>query len=270
VSLDFRIQLTFWGVRGSVATPDPANLGYGGNTSCIEIRTREGERVIIDAGTGIRNLGRQWIGDANLFLTHFHWDHIQGIPFFAPLFRAGNKVRFHSFPSEDQIRERLERQMSSPFFTLDFSAAAAAREFLQVESAGVRYGDLSVTPFPLNHPQGAYGYRLEAHGAALVIATDVEHGHLKLDKLLRERSEGADVLVYDAQYTAAEYASRQGWGHSTCVEAARVASDARVKRLVLFHHDPTHEDAKIDQIVKETSASFESTSAAREHCTITL
>lgn len=263
------MQLTFWGVRGSTPTPVAENLGYGGNTSCLEIATSENERIIVDAGTGIRNLGlsKPHGATSHLFLTHFHWDHIQGLPFFAPLFQKGNKVAFYSFPHAEQIRERLAFQMSNPFFTLDFDAAASTREFQQIENAPVHLGSLSVTSFPLNHPQGACGYRIESHRAAIVIATDVEHGHPVLDKVLREHAEGADVLVYDSHYTEEEYASHRGWGHSTCTEAARVAKDAGVKQLVLFHHHPLHSDSKTDEIVKQTRNLFENCIAARErHC----
>jgi phosphoribosyl 1,2-cyclic phosphodiesterase len=271
---EFRLQVQFWGVRGSTPTPHAENLGFGGNTSCLEISTGNGERIIIDAGTGIRRLGRHLVeqGQAksvNLFFTHFHWDHIQGIPFFAPLLQPGNKVTFHSFPKPEEIRERLERQMSSPYFTLDFNAVGAAREYSQIEGV-FHEGELAVTPFPLNHPQGASGYRVEAQGASIVIATDLEHGDSALDKVLREYAEGADLLIYDAQYTPAEYVTRQGWGHSTYSEAARVASDARVSQLVLFHHDPTHDDDQLAGMVKIAGSEFENTVAARELHSIRL
>jgi phosphoribosyl 1,2-cyclic phosphodiesterase len=260
-------ELTFWGVRGSTPTPVDANLGFGGNTTCIEIRNGK-DRIIIDAGSGIRELGRALAAQngpqkIDLFLTHFHWDHIQGIPFFAPLLTAGNKVTFHSCLPATELRERLERQMSNPYFTLDFNAVAAEREFCQTRS--FRSGELSVNTFPLHHPQGAFGYRIESAGKVIVVATDLEHGDVHLDKVLREFSTGADVLIYDAQYTPAEYQTRKGWGHSTYAEAARVARDAQVNQLVLFHHDPTHDDVKTAQIVSETKLLFENTIAAKEH-----
>jgi phosphoribosyl 1,2-cyclic phosphodiesterase len=262
------IELKFWGVRGSTPTPVVENLGYGGNTTCMEITGAHGERIIFDAGSGIRELGLQISADKQLqeldiFLTHFHWDHIQGIPFFSPLMRPGNKIRFHSFPPVEEIQARLERQMSNPYFTLEFSKVGAQREFFTVENT-FRKGSLSVTSFPLNHPQGAFGYRIESEGRAVVIATDFEHGNEKLDKTLREYAEGADVLVYDAQYTPLEYEARQGWGHSSYIEAASVARDAGVGQLILFHHDPAHSDRAINNIVAAAQALFENTTAARE------
>jgi phosphoribosyl 1,2-cyclic phosphodiesterase len=271
------MRLTFWGVRGSVATPNPENLGYGGNTSCIEITTPENERIIVDAGTGIRNLGRHLSEQSgsqsmavHLFLTHFHWDHLQGLPFFSPLFQPGNNIAVYSFPPAEQICERLALQMSSPFFTVDFNDVGAARTFHQIEKSPIQLGNLSLTAFPLNHPQGACGYRIESRGASIVVATDVEHGHPELDKVLRQHAEGADILIYDAHYTAADYLEHQGWGHSTPTEAARVAADAGVKQLILFHHHPMHDDAKMDEIVNQTRGLFENCIAAREQHPITL
>ncbi len=266
------IELKFWGVRGSTPTPNVDNLGFGGNTTCMEIQCN-GQRIIVDAGTGIRELGRQIATDSDaqnieILLTHFNWDHIQGIPFFAPLMRGGNKVTFRSFTSEEETRKRLERQMSDPYFTLDFNRVGAEREFSEVQSE-FTLGPVSVKTFPLNHPQNAIGYRFESEGKSIVIATDVEHGNHHLDSVLREYSESADLLIYDAQYSPSEYESRKGWGHSTCMEAARVARDANVKQLVLFHHDPTHSDLAIAQMVNETCVMFENTMAAKELETLT-
>ena len=159
--------------------------------------------------------------------------------------------------------------MSDPYFTLDFNSVGAGKEFRQTIT-GFRRGGLSVTAFPLHHPQGAFGYRVESEEGTIVIATDLEHGHPELDKVLREYSEGADVLIYDAQYTPGEYESRKGWGHSTYAGGASVARDANAKKLVLFHHDPTHNDTAMSEIVKETVPLFENSIAAREHDIISL
>jgi phosphoribosyl 1,2-cyclic phosphodiesterase len=179
--------------------------------------------------------------EINLFLTHFHWDHIQGLPFFAPLIQGGTCVRFHA----------------DPFFTLDLTDTKAARDYRQVNHAPVYCGDLAVEAFPLNHPQCAWGYRIESAGAVVVVATDVEHGHPILDKVLRERARNADLLIYDAQYTETEYATRVGWGHSTPEAAVAVAEDAQVKHLLLSHHDPEHDDGMMDEIVNQTRQKFQ-------------
>jgi phosphoribosyl 1,2-cyclic phosphodiesterase len=274
VSAPFRLAVEIWGARGSMPTPGDGTLRYGGNTTCLSVRSASGDRVIIDAGTGVRKLGRVLqtetpkSAEINLFLTHFHWDHIQGLPFFAPLLQGGAPLRFHAGVAPAEIRARLERQMSDPFFTLDFHSVKADCEFLQTGNRPVHCGALSVEAFPLNHPQCAWGYRIECDGAVVIVATDVEHGHPTLDKLLRERAAKADLLIYDSQYTDTEYASRVGWGHSTAREAAAVAADAGVKRLLLSHHDPEHDDQKMDAIVTEAQSWFAGATAALEGSTI--
>lgn len=266
----FRLQLKFWGVRGSIPTPQPDNLGFGGNTTCLEVRLPNEEVIIIDGGTGLRYLGMSLMKDfANqklslrVLMTHFHWDHIQGIPFFAPLYLPDNQVSFYSDRPAERIQDILEGQMSSPYFPVRFEHMAAKRRFFQIDPE-LRVGDLTIRSFPMNHPQGAAGYRLERNGAVLVHASDLEHGDPKYDRILRDHAQNADVLIYDAQYTPEEYASKQGWGHSTYVEAARTAKDANVKKLILFHHDPGHDDKFMEQIVQQARQHFENTEAAAQ------
>jgi phosphoribosyl 1,2-cyclic phosphodiesterase len=268
-----RLQLKFWGVRGSSPTPLFENLEHGGNTSCLEIRPAGGEVLIFDGGTGSRGLGGALMREAEggnlslkFFLTHFHWDHIQGIPFFAPLYREGNSVTFYSFPEADTLRATIEGQMETPYFPVNF-VLHARRDYVQMREPLDLNGPV-VRSFPLNHPQHAVGYRIEHQGASIVYASDLEHGNARLDKVLRDCAEGADVLVYDAQYTAEEYATRAGWGHSTWAEATRVARDAQVKQLILFHHDPAHGDDMMREIVDRARQSFENSHAAREGWTI--
>ncbi len=271
-----RLRLKFWGVRGSIPTPLPHYLGHGGNTTCLEIRSRE-SLLVIDAGTGARNLGIQLQDESagnplrvNLLLTHFHWDHIQGLPFFAPLYSAANEVTFYSGEPAQLVTQILEGEMSNPYFPVNFEFLAASRKFVDVSRAPFRTADVCVHAFPLNHPQKATGYRIEAGGAVITHASDLEHGHEVLDKTLREYAQDADVLIYDAQYTPDEYPSRKGWGHSTWLEATRVARDCNVKRLILFHHDPGHDDARMDAIVKEARRHFDNTEAATETMEIVL
>ena len=272
-----RMRLKFWGVRGSTPTPQIENLGYGGNTPCLEVRLPGGEVFIFDAGTGIRNLGSALLDENRaremrvcIFLTHFHWDHIQGIPFFAPLYEPNNHLRFISHCSTGPLEEILQGQMAKPYFPVNFEAATRHREFMQLDGMEWNEGDLRVQPFPLTHPQGAAGYRIEANGATVVYATDHEHGVREADDRIREMASGADVLIYDAQYTPVEYEKHRGWGHSTWKEAVAIANDAQVKQLVLFHHDPSHNDEAVSRIADEARACFENAVAAREGLIISL
>ena len=265
------LEIRFWGVRGSVATPSQENLGYGGNTSCVEIRGGSGQIAIFDAGTGLRNLGedllRQSAGPnvkVNVFLTHYHWDHIQGLPFFGPLYREGCEITFHASEKLGPLRERLRRQMSAPYFPVDFDSVAARLHFVEIDGAGAQAGDLRVTCFPMHHPQGAAGFRVESPSGVVVYASDLEPGNAEMDRVVRESSEGADALIYDSQFTPEEYEAHKGWGHSHWREAAAVARDARVKELILFHHDPSHDDQTMSRIEEAARGLFERASAARE------
>jgi phosphoribosyl 1,2-cyclic phosphodiesterase len=266
-----RLRLKFWGVRGSIPTPQAEHFEFGGNTACLEIRAPGEEVLIFDAGTGIRELGllldRENTPPCNslhLFLTHYHWDHIQGIPFFSPLYSARNRVVFYGHGQVGHPRNLLIGQMQAPYFPVDMDLAAAQKEFDLLERDSRRVGPVSIQPFPLNHPQGAIGYRVEHEGAVVVYATDLEHGHPRLDRVLRDYADGADVLIYDAQYSPEEYDSHRGWGHSTWLEATRVAADCRVGQLVLFHHDPSHDSRRLREMVAQAQRYFPATIAARE------
>jgi phosphoribosyl 1,2-cyclic phosphodiesterase len=250
----------------------------GGNTSCIELRTTGDQGVIvIDAGTGIIGMAEALAQTANgralfahVLLTHFHWDHIQGLPFFTPLYNPANRVHFYSERPAEVIEETLEGQMSRPYFPVPFETAAAKREFVDTRGQEILLGDVRVRSFPINHPQGACGYRVEANGAVVVHVSDHEHGDERFDAVIRENAQGADVLIFDSQYTPEEYAAKRGWGHSTYAHAACVARACNVGQLVLFHHDPGHNDDSMNDIVAAARQHFPNTEAAREGWTITL
>ena len=258
-------------MRGSIATAQYEAFGFGGNTACLQVGLPDGTILIIDGGTGLRNLGLELMREVSapqscihFLMTHFHWDHIQGIPFFAPLYVAANTITFHSSLPSDEIHEILEGQMAHPYFPVPFEMLPAKRVFVRVPCEGVRYGDLHIYPFPLNHPQGATGYRLESGGAVVVHASDFEHGNAEMDSVLRQYARDADILVYDSQYTPKEYEAKKGWGHSSWLEGIRVAQEANVKRLILFHHDPSHNDAFLEALVDEARLHFPNTDAAKE------
>ncbi|MCU1327381.1 MAG: hypothetical protein JWN34_2751 [Bryobacterales bacterium] len=269
---DASARLRFWGVRGSTPTPTIENLTFGGNTPCVEIRTADNQVIIFDAGSGIRNLGQSLMKeaggqniDASIFLTHFHWDHIQGIPFFAPIYGPKNKVSFYSGIQGRPLQETLEGQMAKPYFPVNFDQVAAQRSFhLIPRQESVKVGSATIIPFEMNHPQGAAGYRVEIGDAVIVYATDYEHGDPEHDKTLRKYAEKADILICDAQYTPAEYESHRGWGHSTWLNAVHVAKDAGARRLFLFHHDPTHDDQSMMRIAEDARMHFENAIAAWE------
>jgi len=273
----FRLRLRLWGVRGSTPTPQPENMSYGGNTPCVEVRLPSGEIFLFDAGTGARKLGQSLLEEAggkpldiNIFLTHFHWDHIQGIPFFEPLYDPRNRVCFRAHSRTGPLRSILEGQMKRPYFPVNFEAATEDRTFEELGDGPWHCGALQVTPFALNHPHGSTGYRIDVEGAAVVYATDHEHGNPDRDQELRKIAQGADLLIYDAQYTPEEYGSRRGWGHSTWAEALAFAKDAGVKQVVLFHHDPGHTDADLDSILAQARGQSPNTVMAREGWTLEL
>ena len=253
------LELTFWGVRGSVPTPVAENLGYGGNTACISIRCGDQPLVILDAGTGIRALGNTLSETerVHLFLTHFHWDHIQGIPSFAPIRNA----TIYSGVDPAELERLLAAQMQPPYYPVPMPEDLEYQQIVMVSS---RVGDLVIRPFPLHHPNGATGYRIESPGATIVYASDHEHGDVRCDGILRSFAALADILIYDAQYTPEEYEHRRGWGHSTWREAVKLAKETGVRQLVLFHHDPFRTDRQVDAIVREAQQEFPHTIAARE------
>ena len=273
-----RATLRFWGVRGSTPTPQAENLGFGGNTTCIEVRTSENEVLLFDAGSGIRpaglNLLKESAGQpvkASVFFTHFHWDHVQGLPFFFPLYGPKNELSFFTGLAGSSLYETLAGQMKRPYFPVEFSAVAGQREFFQIEPlVPFRTGSAVIIPFPLHHPQGASGYRIECGGSSVCILTDYEHGNEEVDLALDGIVQGADILVVDAQYTPDEYETRRGWGHSTWEVAAAMAQKAGARKLFLFHHDPGHDDAFIERIVEQARAVFPNTHAAREGAVIEL
>ena len=268
----------FWGVRGSTPTPQPENLRYGGNTSCVELRIN-GQVYVFDCGTGFRNLGKQLQQEASggpmcahIFLSHFHWDHNQGIPFFAPLYNnSGNAFYFHSSNRTRGLQAAIEEQMSDPYFPVDMTEMKAERKFYDIEEGRLEFDDCSIHTKWLNHPQGCLGFRVETRNGVLVYATDNEPGHPIFDQNVRKLAEGADVLIYDAQYLPEQYEARKrGWGHSHWREAVNIATGSGAKELILFHHDPDHTDACIDSVVAKAREYYPKVRAASEGMEIVL
>jgi ribonuclease BN (tRNA processing enzyme) len=259
------MRVRFFGTRGSIATPGPHTLRYGGNTSCTEVQSSAGTLVILDMGTGATVLGRELMARGepsrgHILISHTHWDHIQGIPFFAPLFVPGFEWDIYGPRGLHQgLRQTLAGQMQSTYFPVTLEQLGATIRYRELVEGRLRIGDIEVTCRYLNHPALTLGYRLEADGAALVYACDHEpHSHalatgvgdfLGEDRRHVEFLAGADLVVHDAQYRASEYPQKIGWGHSTIEYACAVARLAKVGQLALTHHDPMRDDAAIDALV---------------------
>ena len=277
------MEVTFWGTRGSIPTPGQSTVRYGGNTTCVEIRHND-DIVIVDAGTGIRGLGYKLLRergahlDIPLLITHTHWDHIQGLPFFLPAFIKGNRLRvFGPHSHESSFDKVLANQMQFSYFPVNFAQLAAdisPRTLRELESFDL--GEITVTPKYINHPIPTLAYRFDADGKSIVFLTDFEpyrdiiYNGVCPDEEEREEfedvqdavreqnegvrlfAEGADVLVIDAQYTDEEYNNgRIGWGHTSMKQAVEIAISANAKRVVFFHHDPDRSDDDLDRLVAE-------------------
>ncbi len=261
------MQVTFWGTRGSIAKAGPTTVRYGGNTSCVSVRTDAGTLIVLDSGTGIHELGQELVRsgdrvDGHLLIGHTHWDHIQGLPFFAPLFVPGNVWHVYGPRGLDtSIDKTLASQMQYTFFPVQLLDFGATIEYHDLVEGQLEIDDVTVTTRYLHHPALTLGYRLVADGATLVYSTDHEPsvdgapGPEGLEEETRDEAQhiaflrGADLVIHDAQYLAAEYPEKVGWGHSTVEYAVDVAQAADVRRLALFHHDPTRTDDDVDDLV---------------------
>ncbi|MFM7351682.1 MAG: MBL fold metallo-hydrolase [Microcystis aeruginosa] len=273
-------QIKFWGVRGSIPCPGSETVRYGGNTSCVEMQVG-GERLIFDGGTGLRILGQSLMAEspvkAHLFFSHSHWDHIQGFPFFIPAFIRGNTFNIYAVPSPNgaTIKQTLHDQMLHPNFPVPLQIMRADLEFYNLEMGETLYcADFTVETRPLNHPGEAVGYRVNWQGLSAAYITDTEHFPDRLDDNVLALAWQADVMIIDATYTDEEYNdpkySKVGWGHSTWQQAVKIAQAAQVKQLVLFHHDPAHNDDFLDRIGEQVRKIFPETILAREGLSIEL
>jgi phosphoribosyl 1,2-cyclic phosphodiesterase/CheY-like chemotaxis protein len=299
-----RVLISFWGVRGSIPTPGPSTLIYGGNTSCVEIRA-EGQLIILDAGTGIRPLGERLAAEfkdvplaTTILITHTHWDHIQGLPFFDAAYNSKNRLRILGYEgAREGLLAILSSQMESPYFPVGWRQLPSHIEIQELKQHRFTIGRITVDSIYLNHPGICVGYRINTPAGAIAYLPDNEPFQRykyhtdpnaqsapaeilefarRMDQKLVDFIQDAAVLIIDAQYDATEYQTRVGWGHGCVDDVVALALNANVKRLYLFHHDPGHDDAKITSMV-EWARQFASTlgeplpiEAAREGAEILL
>jgi phosphoribosyl 1,2-cyclic phosphodiesterase len=258
------VIVRIWGARGSLSAPGPSTVGYGGNTSCVEVELADGTPLILDAGSGIRELGRRLAerdpGLLHVCLTHLHLDHVEGLGFFAPLWTSGRRLHFFGPPSATTtLRDRVSRYLSPPLFPVGLSEVPAEAVFEDVPREPWRVGSGLIEAQTVEHRGPTIGYRIEDEGQTLVYLPDHEpYLTAALDDEPRWISgwalaAGADLLLHDSQYSEDEYPSRIGWGHSSVAHAAAFARAADVRRLAMFHHDPMRSDSELDELYDQVA-----------------
>jgi ribonuclease BN (tRNA processing enzyme) len=265
------MDFEFRGVRGTFPMPEMDRTRYGGHTTSSSLRLGPNDHIVVDAGTGLRDLGDRIMSGAksgeiriDLFLTHFHLDHILGFPFFAPLFSRRAFITVHAPGDPRKTRGALAGLMAGRYFPVKLDGTASRKEFREFDQ-GTIGGGVRVSSCPLRHPQGSVAYRLEAGGSSIVLATDTEHPEAGVDDGLAAFAEGATWLVYDAMFTPEEYkAGKKGWGHSTWLAGTGLAAAARAGTLVLSHYNPAHTDDDVDRLLEAARERFPRTLAAAQ------
>ncbi|MGZ8184932.1 MAG: MBL fold metallo-hydrolase [Methylobacter sp.] len=267
------MRFKFWGVRGSIPTPGAHTVKYGGNTTCIEVRTNDNDLIILDAGTGIHALAQNLLKEmpvkAHIFITHTHWDHIQGLPFFIPIFIPGNHIKIYGGldpVTHESINRALSVQLQYSYFPIREAQLNARIEYITIKPGEpVSIGRALITPIILNHPVLNFGYRIDCDGQSLFFTGDYEpqlniydpqdEEYTEFQSFIDEKRQeviramkDADVLIIDSSYTSEEYIAKQGWGHGTYDSAITLATAAKVKKLFFTHHEPTRSDTELEMI----------------------
>jgi phosphoribosyl 1,2-cyclic phosphodiesterase len=249
------LSVIFHGVRGSIPSPGNATVRYGGNTSCVEVRSND-QILILDAGTGIRGLGEKLRAEfgsrpikASLLISHTHWDHIQGLPFFAPAYSPNNSIRPFAAPGDGQkVLRGIRNQMDAIHFPVGLEHLSGLRTVEEFVCDDLTFGDFRIRIAPLNHPGGCAGFRIDATGGSVAYLPD--HEPSASDRKLMEFAQGVDLLILDTQYTESEYAAHRGWGHGCIANSVQFAIGAGARELALFHHDPSHDDDEIERMIE--------------------
>ena len=270
------MDIEFWGVRGTMPVSGKDTQKYGGRTPCASVISAAGDMVIVDAGTGVKRLGeslmaRQGAGKQRLHIlfTHFHLDHIIGLPFFAPLYAAAAEITFYSPLAPRETEKQIRGLMSGRYFPVDFRETASGKTYVKVGEDTITIGKLEISGCPLIHPQGNFGYKIADRSGSIVFATDTEPPEDGLDERLAAFIRGVDFFVCDATFTPEEYRTRQGWGHSTWLDGTRLARRAGVRNLLLSHLNPDHTDRQVAEIERRAKREVPGARAAREGLSLT-
>jgi len=267
------MKIKFWGVRGSIPVCGKEFIRYGGDTTCVEVRDSHDNVVIIDAGTGIRRLGKQLLTEGKrsyaMLFTHSHWDHVMGFPFFVPIYLKGTEMHMMGCPfAQDVVKNMISKTMQAPSFPVQFDQVAAKFTFSEICTDTFNLGAMTITPILTSHPNHGIGYRFTEGAASFVFLTDNELAYVHPGGLqLRDYEEfarGADLLVHDSEYVSSEYENRKTWGHSTCQQAIDLALRAGVKKFGLTHHNQERTDDQVDKMVAECKKTAELRSSALE------
>ncbi len=270
------MRIKFWGVRGSLPCPGGDHAVYGGNTSCVEIQCEE-QTIIFDAGSGLRPCGDQLakstVKGVNIFLSHYHHDHIMGFPFFKPAYDSDFSLKVHGPTPQgmQSVNDALEAYLSDPFFPIGLDQVMPHVQFKTLTpSETIKLGDVMVNSTPLNHPGGAVGYRVQSGPLSVCYITDLEHTPGDVNKKLISFIRGTDLLIYDSTYTDDEFPTHCGWGHSTWQEAVRLGHAGNAKHIAIYHHDPEHDDRFMNNIEEQAKALCSASIVTRDGMELTL